>query len=145
MSYSLVPTSVPVVILKTSADWDAWITFIRINAQIEGVWDLMNPNLATEPHLPKEPARPLASSVKHGAYSEADLDEKQLKLLERKENNYYKDMAVYMEKMEPLKQLQRLVVATVAPTNLMYAGADETNTPYKLLLALKKRLAPTSN
>lgn len=107
MSSSPVPTTVPVtkvdVILKTSADWEMWINFIRVNARIEEIWDFMNPNLPVEPELPQVPLRPKPSSIKHGALTAADLDEKQLKLFELTMNNYYKDVAVYTKTKEALK------------------------------------------
>lgn len=86
-SESSTPVGKADIILKTSADWEAWINVIKTIAQAARVWDLIDPDIAAEPELPQEPRKPTPSSIRYGATSDTDLDEKQLRLLERRENN----------------------------------------------------------
>lgn len=140
-SESSTPASKTDVILKSSADWEAWIAYIQMIAKHADVWDLINPDVAVEPALPQPPQKPVPSIVRPGATSEADLDEKQLRLLERKENSYYNDQGICRQQKDAIRRVMNAALSTVTAANLVYAKTEDT--PYRQLLALKKRLTPT--
>lgn len=66
------------IVLTTSADWDRWLVYIKLYAQVESVWNLINPDLPAEPDLPTEPVRPTPAFVKPGAILEDELDDEEL-------------------------------------------------------------------
>jgi hypothetical protein len=46
------------VVLAKPADWEAWIFIVRSLAEGENIWELIDPDLETEPVIPTEPTFP---------------------------------------------------------------------------------------
>lgn len=101
----------------------------------------LNPDLPTEPVLLKEPIRPTPASVKLSVLLEELRDTDDMKRFERRENHYYKDMAIYGKETDALPRMMNTVFGSLTSMNLEYAKGLET--PYQQIKALKTRLAPS--
>src|ERR1700730_14161306 len=51
------------VILDKPSDWETWLFVVKAMAEGGDTWDYMNPNLETEPVVPKRPTMPKPNDV----------------------------------------------------------------------------------
>ena len=108
-----------------------------------GVWKYINPDLQTqipEPTRPVAPSPAEASSIAdHTTFATLSSDEREIfKLLY---NEYKESLSLARQEMETLKAIRNHLVTSVSKDNIVYIETKDTI--YDMLVALKKRLAPT--
>ena len=131
------------IILTNSSDWRPWLFVIKSMAVSGGVCKYINPNLETqipEPVLSIAPSPAEASSVAgHMNFATLTADEREIfKLLY---NEYKESLSLARQEMESLKTIRNQLVTSVSKDNIVYIETKDTI--YEMLVALKKRLAPT--
>ena len=129
------------VILSRLTDWEPWFFTIKSLAEGGKVWELIDPDLVTEPAVPAEPEIPTVTQVNRNKNSivELDPDERELyKLLLVQHKEY---LAKATKTLEALNGVRKHLITTVATDNLIYIWGKST--AYQMLQELKKRLAPT--
>lgn len=140
MHFSIQPTFEPNVVLKRRGDWDDWIIIVEALAKRRAIEKFVDLTTGYEPVEPARPAPPTPAFVKVGAQSVAELsaDEKldYTILLE----DFEEVLATYKEAKKALKELEHHILSTTDRKNLRYLKGQ--GSVYKMLLALKTRLAP---
>lgn len=131
------------IVLTNSSDWRPWLFVIKTMAVSGGVWKYINPDLQTqipEPTRPVAPSPAEASSIAdHTTFATLSSDEREIfKLLY---NEYKESLSLARQEMETLKAIRNHLVTSVSKDNIVYIETKDTI--YDMLVALKKRLAPT--
>lgn len=129
------------VILEKPSDWHEWLFIIRNKALDNGIEQLIDPDLATEPPKLTEPTKPTPQNVKFDALGITDLNNKEIELFKILRDEFRMDTAKYERKRIALTEIRQLIISTVSRTNLTYIL--ESTTPWQMLTALKLRIAPT--
>lgn len=135
---SSTPSKVSITLVRPE-DWDEWMLIVNSMARNGNVKDLIDPNLPTEPPQPVEPRRPTA--VDAGAASITALTADQQKVYALLRDDFKYDMMKYRDQREALKSIQDFILTRVDRQHLILLEGKET--VYQMLVALKKRLAPT--
>ena len=131
------------VILDTSADWESWLYVIKtmsINDERD-TWEFIDLALPQEPRLPKRPTMPEATDL--GKQSIADLDVDERELFKLMYQQYREVLTQVTKTLETITRIRNFIVSTVSAKNIVYI--KKTSTVYQMLVALKKRLAPTDD
>jgi hypothetical protein len=124
-------------ILDVPEDWDSWFFIVKSMATggRTDVWKYVNPDLPAEPAIPKLEDPPNADTY---ATLSAD-DKKTFKF----SYQLWKDRMTRVTKTrEVLELLQIHITKTVSTRNIIYIR--DCTTSWQMLVALKKRLAPTN-
>ena len=129
------------IILSRPADWEPWFFTIRSLAEGGKVWELIDPDLATEPAVPAEPEIPTATQVNRNKISIVDLDPDERELYKLLLVQHKEHSAKATKTLEALNSVRKHLITTVAADNLVYIRGKST--AYQMLQELKKRLAPT--
>jgi hypothetical protein len=133
------------IILESPKDWDEWFEVVRNSAQARRILHLIDPELAVQPAQPVRPNEPQYIDVN----STFDLDNQTYANLTDSQKDHYKVlMSEYRIRSDQFEKKQRALIEIVeliqntTARNLRpyIRGLD---TPYDILKALKKRLAPT--
>src|SRR2546423_15215547 len=61
------------VVLDKPSDWYEWIFILEQKAKAANSWNLINPDLNTEPAQPEEPIEPRPQDIREGVLSIAGL------------------------------------------------------------------------
>lgn len=130
-------------ILSSSCDWRPWLFIIKTMAISGDVWKYINPDLTTplpEPTRPNPPAPADASTVEgHTTLTTLTSDEREIyKLLY---SEYKESLSLVKQELDTLRAIRNHLVTSVSKENIVYIESQETI--YDMLVALKKRLAPT--
>lgn len=108
-----------------------------------GVWRYINPDLENpipEPIRPVAPSPAEASLVEgHTTFASLTPDEREIFKLIYSE--YKESLSLARQEMETLKAIRNHLVTSVSKDNIVYIETKDTI--YDMLVALKKRLAPT--
>jgi hypothetical protein len=129
------------LLLEGPKDWDEWYEIVRSSAQARGVFQLVNINAATQPMQPTRPAEPLYQDIKQSATSYTALDDKEKDHYKVLLTEYRNRLARFDKEQAALIDILNHIQNTVARGLRTYMyGLD---TPFEILKALKKRLAPT--
>ena len=104
-------------------------------------WEYVNPDLAEEPVVPRRPAGPTARDVNPQKASIVELDDAEketykLLMVEHRENS-----AVTKQVLDAIQTVRNYILTTVSSRNIVYI--KDKSTVFQMLVALKKRLAPT--
>ena len=129
------------VILEKSTDWHEWMIVINLKAESGEVKELINPELTTEPAPLREPDRPKPSDIKQGVTSTTELSSDEREEFRFRRDDYKIELAKYRRQREALNSIKDFIVTSVARQHLSYLR--EKTTVYQMLVALKKRIAPT--
>lgn len=126
------------VILAKPANWDAWISFVRTRAINNRIWDLVNPDLTTQPVSFKEPVE-----------SEFQIpdDDTQFDKIKYEADKARKDvnktsLAKFERQRKAFGDLISFIQETIAAHNVTFIQKEESH-PWNLLQALEKRLTPS--
>ena len=129
------------VILDRPAHWDSWIFIVKAIAQGGDAWKYVNPELGTEPDIPSRPEKPTAAHINPAKSSTTSLTPAELDMYKVMLAEYREDLATVKQVLDTLQTVQNHVVTTILVTNVVYI--KNKSTVYQMLVALKKRLAPT--
>ena len=129
------------VILDRPAHWDSWIFIVKAIAQGGDTWKYVNPELGTEPVIPSRPEKPTAAHINPAKSSTTSLTPAELDMYKVMLAEYREDLATVKQILDTLQTVRNHVVTTISVTNVVYI--KNKSTVYQMLVALKKRLAPT--
>ena len=138
---SMASTTTKAVILDKPSDWDSWLFVVRTIAEGGDTWRYLNPDLDTEPVVPKRPEKPTPRDVNPAKTSLLELDQTEKETFKLLLADYKENLAVAKQILDTIQTVRNHVVTTVSSNNIVYIS-DKT-TVYEMLVALKKRLAPT--
>jgi hypothetical protein len=141
MSNTQMPQRVA-VILNGPMDWDEWLEVVKTKSVGGKIWDFVNPN-TNKDELPilEKPMIPSAKDVNplKTVLSQLTDDEKdKLKLLRY---DFKHQPTLYERQDAALASLRLFIQETISRTFLPYTF--NCNTPYDILVALRRRIAPT--
>ena len=130
------------VILSNSSAWDEWLEIIKTKAVGGEIWEFVNPATAkdTLPAL-TEPAIPTPQNVNPNATTFTQLDDDEKEELRIRQFSYKRKIAAYDRQKAAIASLPSYIQETISRTYLTYTF--DCDTPYDMLTALKKRVAPT--
>jgi hypothetical protein len=129
------------VILDRPAHWDSWIFIVKAIAQGGDAWKYVNPDLGSEPIIPSRPEKPTATHINPAKSSTTSLTPAELDMYKVMLAEYREDLATVKQVLDTLQTVRNHVVTTISVTNVVYI--KNKSTVYQMLVALKKRLAPT--
>ena len=140
---SLLPGKIPVT-LKTSQDWDEWISHVKLRANNARLWEFhVNVDSAPELPPPLEPARPTIASVAQSqAATLADLNAQQTAAFTEAKDLWKVDYKAWERKDIAYKSLAIAIYESIATGHKERVRDEQTNC-YKMLQILKRRLQPT--
>jgi hypothetical protein len=130
------------VILTTPSDWRQWIQMIKSAAIQADIWEYVNPD--TEKNdLPicEEPEEPTYRTVNPAAAAYKDLEDIEREELRDLRGTYKRKYKEYREQKTALGALIKSIQGTVDRKN--HYLLEDCNTPFDMLISLKKRLSPT--
>ena len=123
--------------LQKPADWPVWLSAIRMIAQGDEIWDLMNSDLTTKPTGLPEPKRPVFQRtlpVDAAKYAEYKIQKEW----------YEEDLKPYIKQEKSLKLLIRYINAFISSEAAVFIAGEKIAHPWNLLRTLKSRFAPTN-
>lgn len=124
--------------LQKSADWPIWLAFVRMLAEGEKVWDLVNPDLESKPANLEEPVEPVFN-VGSGTIDESLYRQHKIRM-----QLYQNAMTPYKRQQDSLNMLIRHIQSTISSEIAVYLQHEKSH-PYTLLRVLKLRIAPTDH
>jgi hypothetical protein len=134
-------TTTKAVILDQPSDWESWLFVVKTIADGGDTWRYINPDLNTEPVVPNRPEKPKPQSVNPAKTSLLELDETEKETFKLLLSDYKEDLAIAKQVLDTIQTVRKHLVTTVSMNNIVYI--NDKNTVYQMLVALKKRLAPT--
>ena len=124
--------------LEKPADWPIWLSFVRIRAQSDNVWDLVDPSKSEKPACLQKPTEPVTPTEDaSGNINLVQFEQYKAKLIIHKAKLFK-----YNAQLEAFNRLILHVQSTIAATTAIYFENVEAH-PYNILHALKLRFAPT--
>mgnify|MGYP003622956889 CR=1 FL=1 len=134
-------TTTKAVILDKPSDWEPWLFVVKTLADGGDAWRYMDPDLSTEPVIPSRPNLPTPSDVSPTNTTLRDLDAQEKETFKLMLSVYKEDLAIAKQVLDTIQTVRNHLVTTVSTTNIVYINGKTT--VYQMLVALKKRLAPT--
>jgi len=129
------------VILDRPSHWDSWIFIVKSIAAGGDTWKYVNLELGSEPVIPGRPEKPTATDVNPAKSTTTSLTLAELDMYKVLLAEYREDLATVKQVLNTLQTVRNHVVTTISITNVVYI--KDKSTVYQMLVALKKRLAPT--
>ena len=130
------------IVLKKPADWETWLSFVRIRAQINEIWDRINPELAVRPACLTKPANEPTFILPRDEI--ADFDLPAYRLFKASYRSYKHDLRKYEKQQQAFLDIINFVQETIAFRHAELLVGEESH-PWNILRALKKRLAPSDD
>ena len=130
------------IILNGPNDWNEWLEVIRTKAIGGKIWEFVDPSKDKD-SLPilREPSVPMAKDVNPEAATISALSDDEKEELKLLRFNYKHKLSVYERQDTALASLRTYIQETISRTFLPYTFKGDT--VYDILVALKKRVAPT--
>lgn len=129
------------IILDSPRDWVQWHAIVKNAAKSKGVFEYIDVDATTPPPQPIKPIDPKITDVKPDATVFSALSPEQKEDYKFLANQYRTRLDSYKTEKKELGDIYTLIQDTIALHYKPYI-IDES-TPYKVLKALKKRIAPT--
>src|SRR5580700_1408737 len=104
------------------------------------IWQYINPDLSIEPQLPQRPTKPSVVQL-FDKQSIASLNVNERELYKLVFQDYRKELSQVSKIFDLIDRVRIYITNSVSLKNITYL--EDTTTVYQMLLALKKRLAPT--
>ncbi|RDL36452.1 uncharacterized protein BP5553_05804 [Venustampulla echinocandica] len=141
--YSTPTVSRPPLVLDRPRDWEPWLETVRSMASGEDryAWEYINPNSETTPEKRQKPTKPTFKSINPEADSPSKLSANEMELLRLQHFDYQIEYKEYQETSRLINSVQEYIFKSVSIRNRVYL--QDQATVYDMLVALKKRLAPT--
>jgi hypothetical protein len=143
-------TSKSTVVLDAPSNWIPWLFIVKEMATGNRVWEYINPDIPLAKALPVEgiePEMPLSSHVNSDksllefTVAERDIYKLLLEEYRLQLTAYEKRQRDTNKILDSLATLRTYIVTSIAKDYISYI--TEENTVHSMLLALKRRLAPT--
>jgi hypothetical protein len=134
-------TTTKAVILDQPSHWESWLFVVKTIADGGDTWKYLNPDLDIEPIVPNRPEKPSPRDVNPNKASILELDAAEKETFKLLLSMYKEDLAIAKQVLDTIQTVRNHIVTTVSTRNIVYIN-DKT-TVYQMLVALKKRLAPT--
>jgi hypothetical protein len=134
-------TTTKTVILDQPSHWEPWLFVVKTIADGGDTWKYIDPDLNTEPIVPNRPEKPNPQDVNPSKTSLLTLNTEEKETFKLLLSMYKEDLAIAKQVLDTIQTVRNHIVTTVSTTNIVYIN-DKT-TVYQMLVALKKRLAPT--
>ena len=129
------------VILDQPSDWVPWLFIVKSIADGGDTWKYLDPDIDTEPAVPNRPVMPSPKDVNQEKDSLLALDAAEKETYKLLLTVYKEDLAIAKQVLDTIQAVRKHIVTTVSANNITYI--DGKPTVYQMLVALKKRLAPT--
>jgi len=129
------------VILDQPSHWEPWLFVVKTIADGGDTWQYMNPDLLLEPAVPIRPVLPTPKDVNPTKTTLLELDQAEKESFKILLSMYKEELAVSKQVLDIIQAVRTHIVATVSMKNITYINGKTT--VYQMLVALKKRLAPT--
>jgi Reverse transcriptase (RNA-dependent DNA polymerase) len=129
------------IILDRPSDWDEWFSIVKRMAVQSHIFDLVDPAAGTQPKTLEKPTNPTVAMIKQGAKMPIDLSKEELVAYQLAREEFKYAEKDYAQESGALKELSNHIVTTVSRLNYSFISKEET--PWGMLSALRKRLAPT--
>jgi hypothetical protein len=129
------------VILDRPSDWDEWLFLVKSKANDSDIWQYIDLNKLAEPQSLLDPIKPKASDVNAAATSVIALTPQEQSTFKLLHDEYRTELIIYERKRAALRDIKNYILTTIARQNLSFVIDQQT--PYQMLTALKKRIAPT--
>ncbi len=127
--------------LESPKDWEEWYEVVSSLALTRGIASLVDINKAIAPIQLESPAEPLISSIDADAQSFIDLTGSEKDHFKVLISQHQMRMRAYEKQQKAITEVLDFIQGTVARNLRPYMR--KLGTPYAILRALKKRLAPT--
>ena len=134
MSAAPTPSQSKQIRLQKPADWTVWLFFVRMIAEKNDIWKLIDPSFSEKPGNIN---KPVASEFDDSGKINLQAYEK----YKAKQGIYKTRLNVYKKQNEAFKQLMKHIQSTICAEAAIFL-ADEKAHPYNLLKTLKLRYAP---
>ncbi|EKG09416.1 Integrase catalytic core [Macrophomina phaseolina MS6] len=128
-------SSKPIIVLKSSQDWDEWFFIVQSRAKKARVFNYIDPTKDTRPQQPIAPTKP---PLPTGTITDAAREEHKWK-----REDYKEDKKEYDRQMRELNDLSSLIEDSVSQPLLPLLRKIEDSHPYAQLRALQARLQPS--
>jgi len=131
------------VTLDSPTNWKPWY-YVTKSVATDGeidVWQYVNPDLDIELAYPTEPEEPTPASINALKQTIQALDPTELNLYRMLTTTYNTRLRLYEQKMKEIRNVRKHIRGTISERNITII--ENLDTPYQMLKALKKRLAPT--
>jgi hypothetical protein len=129
------------VILDQPSHWEPWLFVVKTIADGGDTWQYMNPDLLLEPTVPIRPVLPTPKDVNPTKTTLLELDQAEKESYKILLSIYKEELAVAKQVLDIIQAVRTHIVATISMKNITYINSKTT--VYQMLVALKKRLAPT--
>lgn len=129
------------LLLEGPKDWEEWYEVVRSSAQSRGFFELVDISAATQPPQPTRPAEPSYQDINPVAISFAGLTNPEKEHYKVLLTEYRNRLVSFNEERTAFIEINDLIQRSIARGLKTYIRG--LNTPYEMLKALKKRLAPT--
>ncbi|KAF4303281.1 Integrase catalytic core [Botryosphaeria dothidea] len=130
-------SSKPIIVLKSSQDWDEWFFIVQSRAKKARLYDYIDPTKDSRPQQPIAPTKP---PLPTGNITDADREEHKWK-----REDYKEDKKEYDRQMRELNDLSSLIEDSVSQPLLPLLRKVEDSHPYAQLRALQARLQPSTS
>jgi hypothetical protein len=131
------------VTLDSTTNWKPWY-YVTKSVATDGevdVWQYVNPDFAVEQAQPTKPQEPTPASINESKQTVQALDPTELNLYRKLTTTYNTYLRMYEQKMKEIRNVPKHIRGTISEKNITII--ESLDTPYQMLKALKKRLAPT--
>jgi hypothetical protein len=129
------------IILDRPSDWDEWFSIVKRMAVQSQIFNLVDPTVGTQPKTLEKPTNPTVAMIKQGAKMPTDLSKEGLTAYQLAREEFKYAEKDYAQESAALRELSTHIVSTVSRINYTFIGKEQT--PWGMLTALRKRLAPT--
>ena len=130
------------IILSSPSDWDEWLEVLKTKAIGGKIWQFVDPSVPKE-SLPvlTELELPQPADINNEKTTVAELDNGEKEELKFRRHEQKRQQATYDKQDAAMASLRTFIQETVSRTYLRYTF--KCDSPYEMLIALKKRVAPT--
>jgi hypothetical protein len=129
-----------VVYLKTYKDWPRWIALNKTRATQKGVWEFIDPDVATPPLL-VEPVQPKPKKANGELVTLQELTQSEVDLYRIEKDDWKIEKKAYDKKKEALTDIEDHVIRTAGAH---WSAIEKKEGLHARLVALKARVAPTN-
>ena len=129
------------VVLDQPSDWEPWLFVVKTIADGGDSWPYIDPDLQIEPAVPTRPEMPKPTAVNPAKNTILELNAPEKETLKLLLSIYKENLAIAKQILDTIQTVRKHIVTMVSTRNIVYIN-DKT-TVHQMLVALKKRLAPT--
>src|SRR5438876_1822627 len=131
------------IVLASPSDWDEWLAIVKSKALTSEIWQFINPATDKE-QLPtlKEPTMPTSMTVNPAKSPYAELDVTKMMQFKALLAEYKCRVSKYDQQATALRGMCTFIQGTISRNYFTFMMSCDT--AYDMLVALKRRVAPTN-